>query len=288
MDFVSRLSLAALMLALLFAPGAPTAAMLSCDGCDDRTYRQKALAAGVGDHYVVDVRNGRIRRFLVSLPAAGEPWRATPATVDPWIQEQFETLEAALRMNGYATSLRVDLRVGAPFLPDGFGDGNAYDVAHSGTTRTLLGLALEARFAASGAMLGDAVEAFWNAMRGGASTVLGRDLAILVVVHWRDGSQSAFSLDTDNVQVAALVPGGSIDNEGNLVPGPGATTSEENAERYVGSWDFNDRNNLDRWLRNAALFGISVGRDGSAGSRLTCGVACEGAEGACRTTCVRP
>jgi len=256
--------------------------MLSCEGCDYLGYEQTAIAAGFGNHYVKDFRSNQLHRFVVRIPSPGEPWEAVPAPVDPWVQEQFDRVEEFLRLNGYAKNYRVDVPVTSPFMPPGFGNGNAYDVAYSGNVRTALGLALTNRLATSSSLLGNVANAIWAALSTGSAAATGEPLSLVIVIHWADGSQSAFIVDKDHLHMAGLVTGGSVDDERNVIPSPGAA---DEPRHFEGAWDFNSRANVDRWIRNAAMFGIPVGR--SNGGALTCGMTCEGETGSCRITCTR-
>lgn len=266
-----------LLLGALFAAhgiqDARAAGVLVCDNCRDP--RALALASGTGPTIVADFQQRRIHGFEVEYDRELRRYRALPTEIPQPIRASFNRIMGMLDMRGQTVELSprqlkgrgVEFNVhpdnpqsanGITF-PEAHKNLNAYDVVQLATERSQLEQDIGKAFA--GATTSSAA---WNSMATFLSSIglsfiskaLGIDNAIYNIT-WRDGSKTTLVIAPGSADRAHYVKGRSLDAKGNLIPDR-AATDPELVESYVGDYYFDNRDDLDRWMYSAYLYGVTV------------------------------
>lgn len=256
------------------------AASLRCDGCDADRARGVALEAGPGVHHVLDYRRREIWRFSVG-PGTGPTDRvAVELPVDARVREGFGHYLEARSLSPLFAATRSTVVVLSPtdadwgfFDPDGWMAGlDAHAVAADRSLRGRLSKQLGDALAFAGDPGGLREEpyrlarlvssALWKAgelFAGGPNPV-----GLGVVLRWRDGSMTTYTVGPASVHAPEYASGRSTDSEGRLLPDESALGCPA---CYAGQWSFTDTASRDGWVELARIYGIRV----SPGSMLyTC------------------
>lgn len=159
-------------------------------------------------------------------------------------------------------------------FPNAYRDFSAGDIVLSATARTKFG-----QYLAEGLAGASTDSAAWNSIafslqelalswadKHGAG-------AIIVIVKWRDGSQTVYKVTTDNVTEAKYVEGESRDSEGNKFP-DATIAAPVTAPGYVGDYYFGEGSrgtrNLGRWIDSARRYGIPITGATEERNRMLC------------------
>ncbi|WP_422346630.1 hypothetical protein [Stenotrophomonas sp. DR009] len=267
----------ALLLGALFAASSiqdtHAAGVLVCDNCRDP--RALALSSGTGPTIVADFQQRRLHGFDVEYDRELRRYRATRAQIPESISASFNRIMGMLDNNVPTTQFasRQMAGRGAQFevhpddpqsangirFPEEHKNLNAYDVVQMATERSRLEGDIGKAF--TGATTSSAA---WNSMATFLSSIglsfvskaLGIDSAIYRIT-WRDGSKTTLAITPTSVDTANYVQGESKDANGNRIP-DGAATSPDLAPRFVGVYDFNSRDDLERWVDSGRLYGVSM------------------------------
>ena len=299
------------ILALLLAPislPAIAGGVIECNRCPSTS--NAAISNGNGLTVVVDFESAELTAYEVEYDRELKRWRAMRTAIPSQISAAFyrvmdsaslESSSAQPRApanhdrnrakNGAAGIPKSDKSKGGLTVtvhpdnpqysnPTGFTFPNAYkdfsasDIVLSATSKAKFG-----QYLAAGLAGADTGSAAWNsvafsvqelALSWGAKHGAG---AIIVVVKWRDGSQTVYKVTTDNVTEAKYVEGESRDSEGNKFPDTTISTPVT-APGYVGDYYFGEgsqgNRNLGRWIDSARRYGIPITGETRDRNRLLC------------------
>ncbi|WP_164147028.1 hypothetical protein [Stenotrophomonas maltophilia] len=272
-----RFSRPALLLGALFAASsvqdAHAAGVLVCDNCRDP--RALALYSGTGPTIVVDFQQRRLHGFDVEYDRELRRYRATRAQIPGPINASFNRIMGMLDNNvptvqfaprqWAGRGVQYEVHPDDPQYANGIGfpeehkNLNAYDVVQMATERFRLESAMGKAF--TGATTSSRA---WNSMATFLSSIglsfvskaLGIDGAIYRIT-WRDGSKTTLAIVSSSVDTARYVQGQSKDANGNMIP-DGAATSPGVAQHFAGTYNFNSRDDLDRWIDSGRLYGVNM------------------------------
>lgn len=272
-----RFSRPALLLGALFAASsvqdAHAAGVLVCDNCRDP--RALALYSGTGPTIVVDFQQRRLHGFDVEYDRELRRYRATRAQIPEPINASFNRIMGMLDNNvptvqfaprqWAGRGVQYEVHPDDPQYANGIGfpeehkNLNAYDVVQMATERFRLESAMGKAF--TGATTSSRA---WNSMATFLSSIglsfvskaLGIDGAIYRIT-WRDGSKTTLAIVSSSVDTARYVQGQSKDANGNMIP-DGAATSPGLAQHFAGTYNFNSRDDLDRWIDSGRLYGVNM------------------------------
>ncbi|HEL5041937.1 TPA: hypothetical protein UOA93_003774 [Stenotrophomonas maltophilia] len=267
----------ALLLSTLFAAGsiqeARAKGVLVCDNCRDP--RALALSSGTGPTIVADLQQRRIHGFDVEYDRELRRYRATRAQIPGPINASFNRIMGMLDNNvpsvQFAPRQWAGRGIQYEVHPDDpqFANGisfpeehkslNAYDVVQMATERSRLEGDIGKAF--TGATTSSAA---WNSMATFLSSIglsfvsktIGIDSAIYRIT-WRDGSKTTLVITPSAVDRARYVQGESLDAKGNKIP-DGAATDPDLARNFIGSYRFDDHDELERWVDSARLYGVTM------------------------------
>jgi len=267
----------ALLLSALSAAGsiqeARAKGVLVCDNCRDP--RALAIASGTGPTIVADFQQRRIHGFDVEYDRELRRYRATRAMIPDPINASFNRIMGMLDNNVPTAQFAARQRAGrgAQFevhpddpqsangirFPEEHKNLNAYDVVQMATERSRLEGDIGKAF--TGATTSSVA---WNSMATFLSSIglsfvsktIGIDSAVYRIT-WRDGSKTTLVITPSSVDRARYVQGESLDAKGNKIP-DGAATDPELARGFVGSYRFDDRDELERWVDSARLYGVTM------------------------------
>lgn len=245
----------------LLAATPANAESLRCDGCTYFQAQNKALAAGFGDHLVMDFQGAQLYRFYVDVdPEAiqifGRPPRlsANDIGVSAADAETFRTLSDVMANNGGSLKLDVELRPGDPLYPTGTFTGfGSRDITWNTAIRESVGrtvAALDYRGEA-----GRLVSAIQSVALSAIEAVAG-ETQLRVIVEFPDGSSAVFVIDKDHSTQAVFELGSARDSEGNVVPDQSHVEGAENHRNLLGASTFNNFQNFLNFMQRARQLGI--------------------------------
>lgn len=227
--FLIRLSLAVLLIASANA----SAATLRCDNCAETTYESKAIAAGLGVHYVYDLPKAQSRKYQVALECDdnANDGRTTcskatwPLAVEP------EIANFTLELAAYYQVTGGTMKSWFTIYADGTAGGlSAFDVAGPGGPRMQLltwfnttpqVLTIRNALPATGAVVHQisvTIASLWNDSMGDT----------LITVVFPDGSQVTVKWSAIN-NTAEVIEGSAVDKYGNVIP---ASNEQLNGMRF--------------------------------------------------------
>jgi hypothetical protein len=249
------------LLALL-APSAH-AVTLRCDGCNFQQAENRALAAGLGDHVVLDFQYGTLWQFAISVDrdAIQIPGRPVPLTADPFEPSsqdaaQFREIAGLWKQNGGSLKLDFVIQPGDPLYPSASLTGfRAHDVTFSTSIRESIG-----RTVASLEFRGEAgrlVSGLQSLILHAAESVAG-SARLRVIVRFPDGSSGVFVIDKDHTVQAEYELGSARDSEGNIVPDQSHVEDGPNHLALIGDSRFENPDNARDFINRARAFGIPV------------------------------
>ena len=258
------------LLALLLF-GQAEGASLRCDNCSLEQARDVARSAGPGEHYVLDYERTEIRRFSVWYEHELSRWFAVDRAVDPQVLEGFLDFAEARSLSPQLAVANSVVVVISPSDPDWvfidprgeIANFDAHMVARDRSLRGMVSRQLGAGLLTQGdqgrlqsvsyrilTLVASALHKAGAAVTGG-----GNPETLTVVLRWKNGSTSTFTVGPSSVHYPEYAVGKSTDSEGRLLP-------DESALRcptcYVGEWSFTDISNRDRWVDLARVYGIQI------------------------------
>lgn len=273
---ISRLLATLLFVVSVSVCAAANAETLTCNNCDLDGYRDKAITAGKGSHFVTDYEKSVLTRWSVHYDRALDTWMADPLDAESWQQDAFADWAEAVRKSGrMSPRITMDVPVDGPVwnrvMPGtAFDDANAFLLANNRTLRNQFANTWGAGIGRPGSadtVLGLAASAFLK----GISAIVG-DVKIKVTFVWSDGSKTVFTIDENSVSQPVYVPGESQTGNGTIIPDETAVpgTSISCPECYVGNHFFSDDRDRQRWFDNARLFGIQFVDPGAGAGTISC------------------
>ena len=268
---------AASLVLLALLPALSQAAILPCHGCSESQLENTARWAGAGVHYVIDYPNDTLRKYKVECaggvdplgapvnPSAGSPdqvrtasgpsrrnlgpaWvgcdghqiYVLPQMVEAWAEEAFSLLVEFWIDTGGTMQKRVI--ISSAGVPAG---ESAFDLTFDGNRMITL-----ERYIADNvenvSTLEFAQRAFISAATGGA-------LVVTYTVQFPDGSQVDLlcSYETERCD---YIPGSALDGNGQRI-------FDGRSPNLPYTFHLHD-NWVERWLQNAAAYGIPVHYEG--------------------------
>ncbi|MGE8226689.1 MAG: hypothetical protein ACN6RK_12975 [Stenotrophomonas sp.] len=305
---IASSAIKAILALLLASLSPPTIAggVVECNRCPSTA--SAAISKGNGLTVVVDFERAEMTAYEVEYDRELRRWRTMRTAVPTSVSAAFYRIMDAASLAPSSTSHKVDGNSELPpanvptqtlpdkdrgglvvtvhpdnpqlsnptgfTFPDAYRDYSASDIVLSSTARTRFGQYLAEGLA--GASTGNAA---WNsvafsiqelalswASKHGAG-------AIVVVVHWRDGSRTVYKVTTDNVTEAKYVEGESRDALGNKFP-DATIAAPSTAPGYVGDYYFGEGSqgsrNLGRWLESARRYGIPITGSSERRNRMLC------------------
>jgi len=281
----NMLRVAALFFSALIC-GSLQADVFECRDCNDQEYKQRARAAGIGEHLVFDFAREKLNHFMVDCPgtqplrtpgddrdrlarireatiAAGScayPLRVVALPVDPAYQASFERATEFYKAAGRDDVLMVELDMDdVDFADQHIQNMSAYDIVSSGNARNQFAdwlhpghdLPLSARAeAAMTAILQDALGALFNG-----------SLEVLITVTFRDGTSVQYEWKLSSNSIKVVPESGRVD--GNLIP-------DDLGRQAQGIYRFSDPNVAAGFVAWLISQGIPVVDAQSTYTRVTC------------------
>ncbi|MCF7222345.1 hypothetical protein [Marilutibacter chinensis] len=266
--------------ATLLLAAAPRPAMADavfvCNNCTSQGHFATARSGPVGYTYVVDQANAKLTLWDVIYDNELGRNFPEPKQVDSVTYERFlYMLDAKMTAQASGASnvvvnISPDGYNGTLFANNpfgGFSGSNAYEVAGSVTVRNQLGTNLAQSMTATGTSnqtLTDLGVTLNSVIMG-----MGFPSGFKIIITWKDGSKTTFTIDSSTANKAEYVPGESSDAQGNPIPDSSAT-NQDGAMNYVGSYYFDSNGSLADWVRAAADYGIPVNGSASGSRRMSC------------------
>lgn len=219
--------------ALLIVSANASAATLRCDNCSEATYESKAVASGLGVHYVYDLPKAQSRKYQVALECDDNANDgrtvcnkvAWPIAVEP------EIANFTLELAAYYQVTNGTMKSWFTIHADGSaGSLSAYDVAGPGGPRTQLltwfntssqVLTIRNALPATGAVMHQitvTIGSMWNDSMGDT----------LITVVFPDASQVTVKWNAIN-NTAEVMEGSAVDKYGNVIP---ASNEQLNGMRF--------------------------------------------------------
>lgn len=261
-----KVSMATLLLACAGIVGTSpaAAAVLRCDSCSQTQVMQKAQSGPLGYTYVVDY--GSVNLTLWEVTYDGEVRRkfAEQLPVDQSVSARFfymveGKIEAQAKGDGLiVVNISPDQYNGTLFSRDPFGGYSslsAYDIVNSVTLRNSMGTKLAQGMSATktGNVLLDDLGVTLNSV----IMSMGFPTGFKIVITWKDGSKTSFTIDSATANQAQYVAGESKDSSGNPIPDASATTPSAGGI-YGGEYRFDTSQSLEKWVQAAINYGIPV------------------------------
>lgn len=257
-------TLLAAVLSFVAFPAA-NAATLICNNCDLVGYRNRAVTAGTGDHFVTDYGKSILTRWIVYYDKELGGWMAEPADLEPWQKDAFAGWAQVVKLSGrLSPQVELVINVGSPLwegmdLNPTFNDANAFLLARNRTLRTdfarAFGAAIENAGLSTSSVLG-----FLTSTRLKDIKALVPNGTVTITFVWSDGSKTVFTIDENTVSEPVYIPGRSRASNNAIVPDETAVpgTAISCPQCYVGDHFLSNGDDLQRWFDNARLFGINI------------------------------
>lgn len=248
------------------------AGTLRCDGCTYNDVYDRALAAGFGDHMVMNFRDAQLHRFAVRADQDAQQTPGRPPIlvafdlgVHPEDVAAFQALSDVVNSNGGSLKLNFALKPDNPIYPGDLTGFSSREITWSTSNREFVGRAVAtADFPGAAGRL---VAALTSAITAAAASVVG-ETRLRVVVFFRDGSSAVFVIDKDHSTQAEYELGSARDAEGNIVLDQSHIEGGQNHSDLIGEHSFRDAQNFGNWFDRARQLGIPVTTSFSSGTRI--------------------
>lgn len=275
---------------LSFATSAATnAKSLTCNNCDLVGYRNLAVTAGTGEHFVADYGKSVLTRWYVYYDRELGGWIADPAGLEPWQQDAFSDLATAVKLSGrLSPQIVITIRPGDPIwqgvmADNTFNNVDAFALARDRTLRSQFSNAWGAGLTGGSQSANNVLMAAASALLKGIGAIIG-DVKITITFVWSDGSKTVFTIEENTVNKPVYQAAQSEASNGTIIPDESAApgTSESCPTCYIGEHTLASDADLTRWFDNARLFGISIVDPGAASSSKKVSCAWDGTTLTCK------
>ena len=246
---------------LLLASPQATAAEIRCDQCSEATFQMKAQQAGVGIHYVYDLKTAQSRKYSVERSCEGPHdcyMEATSLQVEP------EVANFILELTAYAQITQGTMKSHFTITTNGTTQNlSAFDVVGPGGPRTQLfnwfttSQVTSIRNALP--MVGGAIHQITTTIVSIWNENLGKTL---VTVIFSDESKITLEYQMINHTVT-IVEGSAEDKYGNAIP---ATLDQLNGTRFDYTREGPNGPTQERMRNYLSFYGVSV----TGGTRWAC------------------
>lgn len=246
---------------LLLASPQATAAEIRCDQCSEATFQMKAQQAGVGIHYVYDLRTAQSRKYSVERSCEGPHdcyMEVTPQAVEADVNY------IVMELTAYGQATEGSMSSNFTVYTDGdMGNMTAYDVAGPGGPRTQLlnwlsssrSMTLRNALPGEGAVLHNMIVTALNIFKNNIGKTL-------VTVEFTDQSRVITEFESIN-GTFIVVEGSATDRYGNIIP---ATPEQLNGSRFDYSREGPDGPAQQRMRNYLTIYGARV----TTGTRWAC------------------
>lgn len=269
----------------LMSGNAAADTVVRCDGCQWYQYHEKA-SSYPGYVYVVDIPNAQLtlweNRNYYSDPSEYDEisYGVEQLPVPPEVEQHYlymldKKIEAA---ESGKTNVVVHISPGSsnnwPMAGDpfgGFSNIDAFDVINSASVRTQLGANL-ARSHAAAQTSSEAMNNLLmtlNSVLMSITTPVSGQISFTIVITWKNGTQTTYTLDSSTANEAKYVQGASRTSEGNPIPDVSATVSPTGAN-YHGQYYFQTQSSLNDWVETARNLNITVSGSSTGSQRMSC------------------
>jgi hypothetical protein len=249
---VSAAALFALAPLLLASPQA-IAAEIRCDQCSEATFQTVARQAGVGTHYVYDLRTAQSRKYAVERSCEGPHDCYMEVTSLP---VESEVANLVLELTAYGQVTQWTMKTYFTVTADGSVQNlSAFDVAGPGGPRTQL---FDWFNTTQLVTIQNALPVFGAAVHNIASTIasiwnenMGKTL---VRVLFTDGSEITLEYESIN-RITSVVEDSAKDRYGNVIP---ATSGDIDGTRFDYSREGPNGPAQQRMTNYLRIYGVSV------------------------------
>lgn len=261
---------------LVYPLSANANAVLRCDGCNANQHYATAASGPLGLTYVVDQPNAGLTLWEVRYDKEMGQKTVEEMAVDPAVYDRYLfMLEGKIQAQASGSNLVV-INIGpgqyngSLFARDPFGGYSgvsAYDVVNSATVRS--GLGTNIANAMSATSTGSTILDNLGVTLNSVIMAFGAPSGFKIVITWKDGTKTTFTIDSSTANQAQYAPGESKDTSGNPIPDASATSGDA-GNTYAGQYYFDSTKSLENWVQSAINYGIPVTGGATGSRRLSC------------------